>query len=867
MEEWIMIEGQVDAVYFQNPTTLYKVIRVRVDTDQTQVPTEPLLVMTGQFPSLHLETAYQFFGQFTHHPKYGDQFAVNHYQQVTLTSENGLIQYLSSHRFPGIGKVLAERIVAKLGQEAIDRILSDKTCLKGIQGLKAKTIDSLFDNLQEHQGVEWIYIKLAQWGFGPKLSEKMYQTWGSQTIEVITENPYILLGAIEGIGFNKTDTLAEQLDFDVFVSERLQAALYAVVADHCLNEGHTYMDRPAALQAARDLLESSRPALISEELLQAGLEESLHLERLLSYQEGLILPSLYYAERNIAALLKNLNQYAEVESFSEEDLDAALDKVKTQTGVDYDASQIAALKLAIQSPYAIITGGPGTGKTTLIKGLITLHSLLHCKEDSPKKEKGAEDILLAAPTGRAAKRMSETTGLPAMTLHRLLGLTMDADLDDLADNTLDGTLLIVDEMSMVDTWLMNALLKAIPYHMQVILVGDADQLPSVGPGQVFFDLIDSQHIPTISLSTIYRQAQSSTIIKLAHAVKQGFLPTDFMDKQADRSFIPTHTHHIIQAVQQIVAKAHDKGFDATTLQVLAPKYKGIAGIDALNTMLQALLNPPGHKKREILHFDKVFRTGDKVIQLVNNTEAGVFNGDIGTIVAIYTEKETQSSSQEVIVNFDDDRELTYTRGDLDQITLAYCTSIHKAQGSEYPLVILPLVDRYSRLLRKDLLYTAVTRAQQALVMVGDPQSFYKAVTHRQIRRRTHLQAFMAEFFADKAVSPAATAATAETPVKVAAVESLPKGEGDSPTKEGARGTQDALMVTTRDAAVTTLAESQEAIQARADKQKNLAVNAFNYHGETGTLLTLANYLTIPPMIGMDGITPYQFLPSLSQKST
>ena len=445
-----------------------------------------------------------------------------------------------------------------------------------------------------------------------------------------------------------------------------------------------------------------------------------------------------------------------------------------------------------------------------------LHSILHDYDlEQATKKVDENPVLLAAPTGRAAKRMQETTGLPASTIHRLIGFNRDSQVDEFYAAELDGSLLIVDEMSMVDTWLMNWLVQAIPYHLQVVLVGDKDQLPSVGPGKVFSDLIESDVLPVLRLEKIYRQAQGSTIIELAHNIRQGFLPEDFLMKQHDRSFIQAPAQQIGHVVQQIIEAAKKKGFDATNLQVLAPMYKGPAGINALNTLLQELLNPPKPRKREINHFDSVFRVGDKVLQLVNNSEDGVYNGDIGRIESIHFKKETASKVEEITVSFDN-VELVYKKSDLDQLTLAYCTSIHKAQGSEYPLVILPLVDMFSRLLQKDILYTAITRAQSSLIMLGNPDSFYKAVTSEKEPRKTFLRDLLMVQF----------------------------------DKEASEDEDDEAEEQTKEEEPSQQTPEAEAIQMELEEQI-----------EEPLELTEATINQIDPMINMDGVTPYDFMSS------
>ena len=811
-----LVVGVVEAIFFENPSNFYKVVRISVDQDETDLLLDEELVITGMFASLHLDTEYQFFGKLTNHPKYGEQFAVTRYQQKAPTSYEGLVDYLSSSRFKGIGKVLAERIVDELGQDAIDTIISDSNALKDVTGLSKAKAEDLREGLLRHQGTERIFMQLSEWGFGPALSDKIYRAYESETITVIKENTYKLIEDIDGIGFSKADQLAEQLDFDAEDINRIVAGIYVSVLELSNSDGDTYVPEEVAKKNGRKLLESSRRYLISDELLERAVELAVQNEQLMRLVDNLMIPSLYYAELNIVKKFDNYYQYEQIERFEEDEIDEAIEEVVKISGINYDESQRQALKTSIQSPISVITGGPGTGKTTLIKGIILLHSILHDYDlEQATKKVDENPVLLAAPTGRAAKRMQETTGLPASTIHRLIGFNRDSQVDEFYAAELDGSLLIVDEMSMVDTWLMNWLVQAIPYHLQVVLVGDKDQLPSVGPGKVFSDLIESDVLPVLRLEKIYRQAQGSTIIELAHNIRQGFLPEDFLMKQHDRSFIQAPAQQIGHVVQQIIEAAKKKGFDATNLQVLAPMYKGPAGINALNTLLQELLNPPKPRKREINHFDSVFRVGDKVLQLVNNSEDGVYNGDIGRIESIHFKKETASKVEEITVSFDN-VELVYKKSDLDQLTLAYCTSIHKAQGSEYPLVILPLVDMFSRLLQKDILYTAITRAQSSLIMLGNPDSFYKAVTSEKEPRKTFLRDLLMVQF----------------------------------DKEASEDEDDEAEEQTKEEEPSQQTPEAEAIQMELEEQI-----------EEPLELTEATINQIDPMINMDGVTPYDFMSS------
>lgn len=867
-----VVIGQVSAIFFENPSNFYKVMQVQVDQTQTSLLIDDEIVCTGQFMAIHLDTTYEFFGKLTSHPKYGEQFTVSRYQQKAPTSENGLVEYLSSNRFKGIGKVLAQRIVDKLGLEAIDVIISDANSLKKVEGMTPTKREGLRNTLLQHQGTERVFMQLTDWGFGPKIAERIYKAFKSDAIERIKANPYELIEKVEGIGFQKADQLAEQLGFEALAIERLAAGLVMAVTEQCMSNGDTYLLEADALKKAQQLLESSRRQLIENDLLLLALDKAILDKTLFRVDTGLMVPSLYQAEFGIVARMKQYLSTELVERFDSKEVDEKIAQVIEITGINYDETQRAALKLAIESPMSIVTGGPGTGKTTLVKGLIHLHALLHdYKLEDITKHSDLDPVALAAPTGRAAKRMQEMTGLEASTIHRLIGYTRDSSVDDFYANEIDGSLLIVDEMSMVDTWLMNWLMQAIPSHMQIIFVGDKDQLPSVGPGKVFSDLIESEVFPTISLTTIYRQGQDSSIIQLAHSIREGVLPSNFLEKQPDRSFIPCSTNQVTDVVRQIVNSAIQKGFDSSSLQVLAPMYKGPAGINALNQMLQELMNPPTSKKREINHFEKLLRVGDKVLQLVNNAEEGVYNGDIGKVEGIYYGKETESKVDEIVISFEDDKELVYKKNELDQITLAYCCSIHKSQGSEYPLVILPLVDTYSRMLRKDLLYTAITRAQSSLVMIGNPGSFNLAVTQKQTSRQTFLSDILKTTFTQSTVQEADEESKIVSNRETKS-ELLDKSANSQQVTSEIESQINLEQVTSQVTQLPDLSDSPKAsatpaversIPAEHDvkEQKSTSLTLEPQVNQTKgpLMLTMTNLWQVDPMIGMHETSPYDFM--------
>ena len=423
-------------------------------------------------------------------------------------------------------------------------------------------------------------------------------------------------------------------------------------------------------------------------------------------------------------------------------------EIESLNQVNYATSQKEALETAINSKVMLLTGGPGTGKTTVIKGIVELYAEIHgLSLDYDDYNEDDYPVVLAAPTGRASKRLQESTGLEAMTIHRLIGWNQETQPEDILDNEINARLIIIDEMSMVDTWLFHQFLSAVPLDAQIVFVGDEDQLPSVGPGQVFKDLIDSKRIPRVNLTEVYRQQDGSSIVDLAHRMKVGE-PIDITQRFHDRSFINCTSDQIPDVVDKVVKSAVSKGYNMSDIQVLAPMYKGNAGIKRLNQVLQSILNPKEKDSREIEFGDVVFRKGDKVLQLVNRPNDNIFNGDIGVIVGIFWAKENALNKDVIVVDFEGN-EITFTRQDLLELTHAYCTSIHKSQGSEFPIVIMPIVKQYFRMLQRPILYTGLTRAKQSLVLLGDPQAFDIGLKTKGQERLTQLNHLLKSYFGDE----------------------------------------------------------------------------------------------------------------------
>ncbi|WP_390408380.1 SF1B family DNA helicase RecD2 [Lacticaseibacillus jixiensis] len=730
------VTGRVKSIFFQNPNNFFKILLITITATNITWP-EAEIVVTGSFGDVKEDEVYRFVGHVVNHPKYGQQFAADNYQVEKPSSKSGLIGYLSSDKFPGVGEKTATRIVDELGLTAIEKILKDPSVLTPLH-LKAERQKVLVDNLKANMGMEQVIIGLNDYGFTANMAAKIFQLYETDALQVIEENPYRLIADVDGIGFKRADAIASRMHVAFDAPIRLQGAVMETVNTLTEGEGDTYVALPDLLNATIGMLEDARNTEIAPDKVADAVVALTHANKLIAEEQRVYPKRLFDAEVAIANRLKQLQQA--VDAPEAKTLNKAIKAVQKAEAITYDDTQKAAIAAAMQNGIFALTGGPGTGKTTVVNGIVRTYAELNDLSLDINKYNDKDKpfpIMLAAPTGRAAKRMTETTGLPASTIHRLLGLNIDSE--EYEPKELPDGLLIVDEMSMVDTYLFKTLLMALHPGIRLILVGDKDQLPSVGPGQVFADLLRSKTLSAQELTHIHRQDDGSSIITLAHAINAGQLPADWQAPKPDRSFILCPPNQLAQVVGQVVAKAKAK-FALSNMQVLAPMYRGAAGIDQLNALLQDIVNPKhSERTKEVQFGDKRYRIGDKVLQLVNNPEANVFNGEIGMVTGITPAKEADSKTDELTIDFDGN-ELQYARSDFAKITLAYATSIHKAQGSEFDLVILPLTLASRRMLRRNLLYTAVTRASQSLVLMGDPRAFETAVQAVADNRKTTLVA-------------------------------------------------------------------------------------------------------------------------------
>lgn len=745
VEQKNFIKGEMIHTIFENKQEHFSIAKIKV-LETNQELSEKEIVVKGYFRRLDPGETYEFYGRMVEHKRFGRQFQVDSYQRFLPESKEGVIAYLSSDLFPGIGKKTAERIVTVLGEAALSKILNDQSVLEQVNGLPKDKQEKIYQILHENQGFEHIVIELSKYGFGLKMAQKMYSAYREKTLEYLIENPYLFVFEVEGFGFLRADQIARQNGITVDHPTRLQAACIFVL-QNSIQDGNVYLPMDVLLGEMDQLLHGEENNIEAEKLTAEIVELNKKKEIIVTDKKA-YLPSLYYSETGFCAQVKRIADKSQEKAFTDAELLKIVGDIEEKETISYGKEQYEAIETALSEKIMILTGGPGTGKTTVIKGIINAYAQIHDFSIDKADYDDSEEypFILTAPTGRAAKRLKESTGIESMTIHRLLGWDGHETFDKDENNRITGKIIVIDEFSMVDIWLAYQLFRAIPSDMQVLIVGDEDQLPSVGPGQVLADLLASKVVKSIQLTEVYRQKEGSKIIQLAHEIKNGQVEKETLVKANDFNFFKCSDYQVVDIVKQIVKKAHDKGVDLRQIQVLAPMYRSKAGIHRLNEELQKVLNPSVPGRREMRFGEMVFRKGDKVIQLVNQPEDGVFNGDIGEVVAIFEKDENMEQEEQVVVAFED-REVPYAKTDLMNLMHAYCTSIHKSQGSEFAIVILPIIRGYNRMLRKNLIYTAITRAKQSLVICGDEDAFLKGVlTEDTNQRYSSLGEFLQELF-------------------------------------------------------------------------------------------------------------------------
>ncbi len=699
--------GRINGIVFENNQDLFKIIDVDLISKLPDYDRDNIRV-TGNFGDIQIGSTYKFTGNIVVHEKFGKQFRISSYEPVLPHEEGSLAKYLSSDKFPGIGKRAAEKIIDSLGTNALDLIKSNPTEIDNLD-LTQKQKDSLLSGINQMDSFSEIVIKLASYGINKKVAGNIYKVYHGDSLKKLEEDPYQALGEVRGFGFKTADNMGQLLGIELNDPRRVRGALLSILQTALNTLGDTYIALDELLTQAYDLVQST-----SYDELANSVNELQRQGKVVVSGDKAALQTIFQTELDIATELKHVvNNQVEKE--------------------EYDDTQKNAIKNALNNPISILTGGPGTGKTTIINGilmclkeLVEIPSAALYSDDPP--------FLLAAPTGRAAKRMSEVTDISAKTIHRLLGLGIgENEATDV--NELNGEILIIDEMSMVDMFLFKQLLSGINSTKRIVFVGDKDQLPSVGAGNVFGDLISSGAFPTTKLQVIHRQGEDSSIIKLAHAINDEEAEETIFNKTKNYSFIPCQPSLVGDAIDQIVNLAIKRGFKKDDVQVLGAMYNGQGGITHLNDILQDVMNPLSAKTKVIEAHNESFRIGDRILQLQNNPEKDIYNGQIGKIIGLNPDDKAKI----LIADFDG-REIEFGIKDLNDITRAYAITIHKSQGSEFPLVILNLTMQNYMMLRRNLLYTAITRAEKNLVMVGEKKAYIMALRTPGNDRKTELAA-------------------------------------------------------------------------------------------------------------------------------
>ena len=719
------LAGYVEHIIYRNADNGYTVLNL--------VSGEAEITCVGIFSAIAEGENIEASGDYTDHPTYGKQFKVESFEEKAPEDEEAIERYLGSGAIRGIGLALAARIVRRFKADTFRIIEEEPERLAEVKGISERKAMEIADQVNEKRDLRQAMIFLQQYGITMNLAVKVYQQYGQEVYGIIRENPYRLADDIEGVGFRTADEIAVRVGIRMDSDFRIRSGILYVLLQ-ASTEGHTYLPEEELTRRTGQLLEVGAEQ-IEKQYMDLAIERKIIMKQG-ENQTQIYAASFYYMEANTATMLKQLNVSYDVPDL---EIEERVRRIEKQTGMELDEHQMTAVKEAVRNGLLIITGGPGTGKTTTINTIIKYF------------EMEGLDIFLAAPTGRAAKRMSETTGFEARTIHRMLELNGGVDgaagFERNEQNPLETDVVIIDEMSMVDISLMHALLKAVAVGTRLILVGDVNQLPSVGPGSVLRDIIRSHECNVVMLTKIFRQAFTSDIIVNAHKINQGEEVT-LDNKSMDFFFLKRYDADvIISVVLQLIKQKLPKFVDATPydIQVLTPMRKGLLGVERLNGILQRYLNPPSPQKREKEHGDILFREGDKIMQTRNNYQleweirtkyglsvdkgTGVFNGDMGIV------REINDFAETMTVEFDEGRMVEYPYKLLDELELAYAITIHKSQGSEYPAVVIPLLSGPSMLMNRNLLYTAVTRARKCVTLVGNEVTFAQMVQNTSQQKR------------------------------------------------------------------------------------------------------------------------------------
>ncbi len=709
------IRGNIREVFYKTDKGfMVGIFKIRETNDkELEEYVNRTITFSGNFHELVNDSEYKFYGETTNHPKYGFQFKVNYYEKLIPEEKDSIITFLSSGIFPGVGVKTATKIVEKLGDNTLDLILEDYNNLLMIPSIKEEKAKMIYDILYNEQLSYKTVLYLEEKGFSVSDSVKIYEIYKEKTIEVIENNIYDVISKVSGIGFLTIDRIALKLGIEKDDERRILSCILYAMYDLCLTTGNTYASfNEIYLKTYKYLDINIDISTFEYYILKLNKSNDVII-----LDDKYILKNIYDVETSISNKISILTKYPPKEI---KGLDGVLDMLESVFEIKYNELQRKAIKSSLENRINIITGGPGTGKTTIIKGIVEAYKQIEKITD----DKLINDMVLLAPTGRAARRIMEATNFSAFTIHKFLKWDKETDTFQINKfNKSDAKIVIIDESSMVDIFLLNSLLEGLNDDVRIILVGDYNQLPSVLPGQILKDLIDSDVVPTIKLNLLYRQKEDSYIINLSKEVNDGYLSDDFVSKKGDYNFIEVPKDGINSITCELCKKALEKGYNYNQIQVLIPMYRGVNGIDNLNNKLQEIFNPKDENKDEFIHNDITFREGDKVLQTKNINDLEISNGDIGIIDSIVKTINNVSA----IINFDG-VVVEFNKKNFDDLRLGYAISIHKSQGSEFDLVIMPMDMSFRRMLYRKLLYTGITRAKKSLTLVGEKEAFIYGVS-------------------------------------------------------------------------------------------------------------------------------------------
>ena len=687
------------------------------------------ITFTGYFHELNEGDTYIFNGEEVEHIKYGLQFQVESFEKIKPEDKDGIIEFLSSDLFPKIGTKLATSIVEVLGEDALNMILEDPSCLNMVPKITQKKIDIIYNNLLKYDESHQTIVYLTELGFNMKDSLAIYNQYLKDSISVINNNIYKIIDVVDEISFLKIDEVAKKINMDPLDPRRIKAIIIYAMKFLTFNHGDTYLNYQEIYEYVCNYVHE----ILTNDTFENYLNELKDDNKIVVEERKFYLKDMFDAQISI---VKKISRLLRVPKTNYKKLENYLENLEKYNEIKYNDEQKKAITKALTENILIITGGPGTGKTTIIKAIVELYQQLN----NLSYESLISEIALLAPTGRASKRLSESTFLPATTIHRFLKWNKETNKFAINEYDKDNSkLIIVDEVSMLDESLFDSLLKGLTDNIKLILVGDYNQLSSVAPGQVLKDLIESDMIPVVSLEELYRQDENSYIPILAQEIKNNELSEDFLDAKGDYLFLECSSNSIRKNLVNICNQLIEKDYVYKNIQLMAPMYKGENGIDILNKDLQNVFNPRSDSKNEVVVGDVIFRENDKVLQLVNMPDENVFNGDIGVIKEIINSNNSDSGKTEIIVDFDSNL-VKFLPKDYSKLKHGFIISIHKSQGSEFDMAIIPISKSYSRMLYRKLIYTGITRAKKKLILIGEAESFVKAVNNNlEMTRKTNLK--------------------------------------------------------------------------------------------------------------------------------